>query len=31
MNMKNRYKVLVIEDEVHINNLLCALMDANGY
>ena len=29
--MKNRYKVLVIEDEVHINNLLCALMDANGY
>ena len=29
--MKNRYKILVIEDEVHINNLLCALMDANGY
>lgn len=29
--MKNRYKVLIIEDEVHINNLLRTLMEANGY
>lgn len=27
----NRYKILVIEDEVHINNLLKTLMEANGY
>ena len=29
--MKNRYKILVIEDEENINNLLSALMEANGY
>lgn len=27
----NKYKVLIIEDEEHINNLLDALMQANGY
>lgn len=27
----NKYKVLIIEDEEHINNLLKALMEANGY
>lgn len=27
----NKYKVLVIEDEANINNLLCALLEANGY
>lgn len=29
--MKNRYKILVIEDEENINNLLSTLMEANGY
>ncbi len=29
--MKNRYKILIIEDEVNISNLLGALMEANGY
>lgn len=29
--MKNRYKILIIEDEGNINNLLSALMEANGY
>lgn len=28
---QNRYKILIIEDEQNINNLLCALMEANGY
>ena len=27
----NKYKILMIEDEEHINNLLCTLMEANGY
>lgn len=27
----NKYKILVIEDDVHINNVLITLLDANGY
>ena len=27
----NKYKVLIIEDEQNINNLLDTLMQANGY
>lgn len=27
----NKYKILIIEDEENINNLLTALMEANGY
>ena len=27
----NKYKILIIEDEEHINNLLSTLMEANGY
>lgn len=27
----NKYKVLIIEDEGNINNLLCALLETNGY
>ena len=29
--INNRYKILIIEDEEHINNLISALMEANGY
>ncbi|MDY5626147.1 MAG: response regulator transcription factor [Clostridia bacterium] len=29
--MRNKYKILVIEDEKNINNLVSALMEANGY
>ena len=29
--MNNKYKVLVVEDEENINNLITALLDANGY
>ena len=28
--INNRYKILIIEDEEHINNLISALMEANG-
>lgn len=27
----NKYKILVVEDETNINNVLSALLDANGY
>ena len=29
--MNNKYKILVVEDEENINNLVSALMEANGY
>jgi len=29
--MNNKYKILLIEDEENISNLLQALLDANGY
>lgn len=29
--MSNKYKVLIIEDEENINNLVAALMETNGY
>ena len=29
--MNNKYKILIIEDEENINNLLSALLEANGY
>ncbi len=29
--MNNKYKILVLEDEENINNLITALLDANGY
>lgn len=29
--MNNKYKILIIEDETHINNLLKALLETNGY
>lgn len=31
MMANNKYKILVIEDEEHINNLLKALLETNGY
>lgn len=27
----NRYKILVVEDDAHINNLVCTLLETNGY
>lgn len=29
--MNNKYKVLVVEDEINILNLVCALLETNGY
>ena len=29
--MNNKYKVLVVEDEVNILNLVSALLETNGY
>ena len=29
--MNNKYKILVVEDEENINNLITTLLDANGY
>lgn len=31
MMANNKYKILIIEDEEHINNLLKALLETNGY
>ncbi len=27
----NKYKILIIEDDEHINNLVATLLEANGY
>lgn len=29
--MNNKYKILVVEDEINIRNLLVALLETNGY